>query len=93
MRTTIDHPDALFPEAKARAALEGRKLKDLIAGYVEQGLRRSSPGSAEGRRLRSPLPLARPASGRPMPALSNAEAFALLEAEECGEARDGPSGR
>jgi hypothetical protein len=30
MRTTIEIPDALFREAKARAALEGRSLKELV---------------------------------------------------------------
>jgi len=36
MRTTVDIPDELFRQAKAVAALQGRKLKDL----VEEGLRR-----------------------------------------------------
>jgi len=36
MRTTVDVPDALYRQAKAEAALHGRKLKDLI----EEGLRR-----------------------------------------------------
>jgi hypothetical protein len=35
MRTTVEIPDALFREAKARAALDGRSLKDLVL----QGLR------------------------------------------------------
>jgi len=35
MRTTVDIPDALFRQAKSKAALQGRKLKDL----VEEGLR------------------------------------------------------
>jgi hypothetical protein len=36
MRTTVDLPDELYREAKAEAALRGRKFKDL----VEEGLRR-----------------------------------------------------
>lgn len=36
MKTTIELPDDLFREAKAQAALRGRKLKDM----VEEGLRR-----------------------------------------------------
>ena len=35
MRTTVDLPDELFRRAKSEAALQGRKLKDL----VEEGLR------------------------------------------------------
>lgn len=36
MKTTIELPDELYRRAKAQAALDGRKLKDL----VEDGLRR-----------------------------------------------------
>ena len=36
MRTTIDLPDELYRQAKAEAALRGRKFKDL----VQEGLRR-----------------------------------------------------
>ena len=35
MKTTVELPDDLYREAKAEAALRGRKLKDL----VEEGLR------------------------------------------------------
>jgi len=35
MKTTIEVPDDLYRQAKAEAALRGRKLKDLI----EEGLR------------------------------------------------------
>ena len=38
MKTTIDLPDDLVREAKLRALLEGRTLRDLIADYVRQGL-------------------------------------------------------
>jgi predicted component of type VI protein secretion system len=36
MKTTVEVPDDLYRRAKAQAALQGRKLKDL----VEEGLRR-----------------------------------------------------
>jgi hypothetical protein len=35
MKTTIELPDAIYRQAKAEAALRGRRLKDLI----EEGLR------------------------------------------------------
>jgi hypothetical protein len=35
MKTTVELPDILYRQAKAEAALRGRKLKDL----VEEGLR------------------------------------------------------
>ena len=38
MRTTIDLPDALLKHLKARAALEGRTLRDLVVDLVEKGL-------------------------------------------------------
>ena len=43
MRTTLDLPDPLFRRLKARAALEGLSLKDLIADYVSAGLSREPP--------------------------------------------------
>lgn len=48
MKTTIELPDELYRLAKALAALNGRKLKDL----VEEGLRRvvESPSGPVGKR-------------------------------------------
>lgn len=80
MRTTIDLPDELLRQAKAKAALDGMKLKDLITRYVEQGLRSTSPHSS--RRRRSRLPLARAAMGHALPALTNADIHRILDEEE-----------
>jgi hypothetical protein len=79
MRTTIDFPDDLFREVKARAALDGLKLKDLITRYVEQGLRRNAPPST---RQRSELPVARQATGRTLPSLTNTDIQRILDEEE-----------
>ena len=49
MKTTIELPDELYRRAKAQAALNGRKLKDL----VEEGLRRVLQAPRKGRRQRS----------------------------------------
>ena len=38
MRTSLDLPDPLFKHLKARAALEGRTLRDLVIELVERGL-------------------------------------------------------
>lgn len=38
MRTTINLPDPLLKHLKARAALEGRTLRDLVVALVEKGL-------------------------------------------------------
>lgn len=90
MRTTIDLPDGLFRRVKARAALDGMTLKELITRLVEQGMRRSTssaPSSQE--RTRSELPVVRAATGRPLPDLSHGELQAILEAEDVAGGRTG----
>ncbi|MDX1654466.1 MAG: DUF2191 domain-containing protein [Candidatus Competibacteraceae bacterium] len=54
MRTTVDLPDDLLRRAKAQAALEGIRLRDLL----ERGLRLAlsqPPGSDQPRRVDFPL--------------------------------------
>jgi hypothetical protein len=53
MRTTLDIPDDLFRKAKAQAALEGVRLRDLI----ERGLRfvLGEPAPPTSRRVNFPL--------------------------------------
>ena len=53
MRTTIEIPDELLRQAKARAALRGMKLKELVAEALEAALyypsaAPSAPRVAEG---------------------------------------------
>ncbi len=38
MKTTLDLPDELVREAKLRAVMQGRTLKDLVADFMRQGL-------------------------------------------------------
>lgn len=85
MRTTIDLPDELFRQVKAKAALDGIRLKDLITLYVEQGLRGAPPVPRS--RRRSELPIARAATGRTLPALTNAEIQRILDEEEAASGR------
>lgn len=84
MRTTIDLPDELFRQAKARAALSGVSLRELITRFVERGLQRSGQPVTADRPRRGDLPEIIPPRGRKMPALSNAEIQALLDAEDVG---------
>jgi len=49
MKTTIELPDELYRRAKATAALDGRKLKEL----VEEGLRLVLGAPRKGRTPRS----------------------------------------
>jgi hypothetical protein len=37
MRTSIDFPDPMFRYLKARAAMEGTSLRDLVLGLIERG--------------------------------------------------------
>jgi hypothetical protein len=85
MRTTVDLPDELLRQAKARAALDGVKLKDLIARYVEEGLRGRTPPLAETAqttRRRRPPPVIIPARGVPIQALTGDESRDLETAED-----------
>ena len=86
MRTTIDLPDELLRQVKAKAALDGLKLKDLITHYVEQGLK-GTPPTAPLRRQRSELPVARAATGRTLAALTNAQIQRILDEEEAAGGR------
>lgn len=61
MRTTLDLPDELMRHLKARAALEGRSLRDLALDLIERGLRAPAPSA---KAVSSPLPTVR--LGRPM---------------------------
>jgi hypothetical protein len=89
MRTSIDLPDPLFRQAKARAALDGLSLKELITRFVELGLRSVTPAGAPApTRHRSAPPVARPATGQPLPALSNAQLNRLLEEDEVSDESD-----
>jgi hypothetical protein len=64
MRTTLDLPDDLFRQVKAKAALEGASLKEMLTRFVEGGLRRPTlrAGQLAGRSSlpvipkRSPIP-------------------------------------
>ena len=83
MRTTLDLPDPLFRELKARAALQGKKLKELITAYLEAGLYAAqSPAVPATRPLRSPLPAPRRATNQSIPAMTNAQMQAILDDED-----------
>ena len=47
MKTTIDLPEQLVRQLKLRAVHERRKLKDLAADYLRQGLMSTQPESRE----------------------------------------------
>ncbi|MBM3889896.1 MAG: hypothetical protein FJ388_12335 [Verrucomicrobia bacterium] len=80
MRTTLDLPDELFRQVKAKAALQGSSLKELVMRYVESGLRQSAQSKATGRK-RNRLPLIK-RRGRSVIANVTPELRAKLEEEE-----------
>lgn len=79
MRTMIDLPDALYRELKAKAALEGLPMKDVVRRLVERGL--GVPSAGQGVPSRSVVPSF--SVGGPLPAglLGNAALFELIEGE------------
>lgn len=80
MRTTLDLPDPLMRELKARAALEGVKLKDYFAKIAQKALQH--PVSLDAATKRSAAPVFHRAKAKPMPAMSNAQLYAALDAQD-----------
>lgn len=62
VKTTLDIPDDLFREAKAKAALEGRKLKDLVT----EGLRLRMSQAPKENQKRVKFPLIKSKGKRPL---------------------------
>jgi hypothetical protein len=87
MRTTLDLPDDLFREAKARAALEGVKLKELMERFVRDGLQRTDAGVDPTQRVRSDIPIPeRWREGAPrVQIMTNAEMQELFDEEDFGD--------
>ncbi len=67
-------------ELKARAALEGVKLKDYFANLVQTALQR--PPEVGLASERSAAPVFRRTSAKPMPALSNADLNAMMDLQD-----------
>ena len=79
MRTTLDLPDSVFRQLKAKAALEGTTLKALLSTLIARGLQVPRSDAAG----RSPAPSLPPSIklGRPLKLRkpSNARLFELLD--------------
>lgn len=86
MRTSLDLPDALFEEAKARAVQQGVTVEEMLATCIEAGLRgpRRWAGDTVLRKNAHPLPVAWEVDGTVTPARSNAELYAILEEDDVG---------
>jgi hypothetical protein len=82
MRTTLDLPDPTFRRLKAEASIRGLKLKEMVCLFIEAGLASNAPRNRMKVRRRSPLPVARKATGTLHSALSNARINEILTLEE-----------
>lgn len=86
MRTTLDLPDDTFRQLKAQAALNGMKLKELVTQFIQRGLAAGvtplKPAQPPG-----PPPIAiQRIPGTPLaPALTNAELYSLLNAQDLAQ--------
>jgi Arc/MetJ-type ribon-helix-helix transcriptional regulator len=89
MRTTVELPDDLFRQVKARAALQGRSLKELIA----EGLRlllqtpKDAQAPARGRRTRFPIIQPKDPARRLTPEMVAAAEEQLLTEEAAAHGR------
>ncbi len=76
MRTTVDLPDELLRQARARAAEEGRSLTSLLSDGLRLRLAAQPPAPVPG-----PLPLSRHGGGL-APGVDPARAESLLDAAD-----------
>jgi hypothetical protein len=86
MKTTVEIPDELFREAKATAARNGSKLKDLVADGLRLVLGKSP---SKGRRLRFPLIPGEPGAPRLTAARVQEIEASENQAEDSSHARPG----
>jgi hypothetical protein len=87
MRTTLDLPDTLFKHLKARAALEGRSLRDLVIELVERGLNVRDVSDPQQRFMARPLIGAHAPLAVPADKFSNADLYDLISKEDDERAR------
>ncbi len=85
MRTTIDLPDDLYRALKARAALSGTTMRQMLMRLIEQGLRQQTAQGPLSPRRREPPPVLVPPRGRPIPAVPRAQLLRIEEEEDEAE--------
>ena len=86
MRTTLDLPDELFRQVRARAAVKGTTIKTLLTRYIENGLRQpEKPLTAAGKR--SKLPVIKRRGKSVIPNLTPELQARLEEGEDVGKLR------
>lgn len=78
MRTTIDLPDAVYRQIKARAALQGLPVKTLVGDLLQRGLL-ASEAQVRTAHARSLPPTVTVNEPFPLSVPSNAALFELLD--------------
>jgi hypothetical protein len=81
VKTTIEIPDELFRQAKAQAALEGIRLRDLVV----RGLQMALDPPATGRSRRIELPILKSGSPGVLNAAQVTAALEQLDEDEAAE--------
>lgn len=76
MKTTIEIPEALFRQAKAKAAMEGLTLRDLFV----RGLQLAVQTPSTPTKNRASFPLIRAAKSAPL--LTDEQIYAALNTDE-----------
>ena len=82
MRTTVDIPDELYRALKARAALTGVPVREMVTQLIDLGLRSVPTNASRRDRRRTPPPVAIQPRGVPIAALSNQDMARLEEIED-----------
>jgi hypothetical protein len=82
MRTTLDIPDDLYRSLKARAALSGVPMREIVTQLIDLGLRSVPPVAPTRDRRHVPPPVAIPPRGVPIAALSHDDKVRMEEIED-----------
>jgi len=78
VKTTLEIPDALYRQAKVRAALENRRMKDLVSDGLRMVLGLSTRKTTPRQRRMTKAPV-KVRKGNVIPVLSNDAIADLLE--------------
>ena len=81
MKTTLEIPNPLFKRVKAHAAMEGMKLKDVVASALGAYLTQPRSDSKKGNK-RCPFPLIRGKVGPLMRQMDNKTVARLQEKDD-----------
>jgi len=82
MRTTLEIPDELYRSLKARAALRGVPVREIVTQLIDIGLRSVPSAASTGHRRHAPPPVAIPPGGLPIAALSREDKIREEEMED-----------